>query len=203
MRHSYRPAIPPPPQASRTQVLEHLGLVAGLCEALGLTAVIDRATKQDPDMRMVTAGHAVTAMVLNGLGCINHQRYRIPHCFHTKPLARLMAPGIQARHLHDDTRGRALATRDNFGGTALYRRLAATAARRLRLRRTFRPRETTSLPVDGRSNSAPPPDAQGVPIPQGSRRDHRPERNHVRGEGGRGAPSRYPGVAAAPAWQES
>jgi Domain of unknown function (DUF4277) len=50
MRHSYRPAIPPPPQPYRTQVLDHLGLVAEMFEELGITEVIDRATKQDPEM---------------------------------------------------------------------------------------------------------------------------------------------------------
>ena len=55
MRHSYRPAIPPKPQPYRTQVLDHLGLVAGMFEELGITEVIDRATKQDPAMRIVTA----------------------------------------------------------------------------------------------------------------------------------------------------
>lgn len=37
MRHSYRPAIPPKPQPYRTQVLDHLGLVAGMFEELGVT----------------------------------------------------------------------------------------------------------------------------------------------------------------------
>ena len=68
MRPSYRPDIPPPPQPYRTQVLDHLGLVAGMFEELGITEVIDQATQQNPEMRIVTAGHAVKAMVLNGLG---------------------------------------------------------------------------------------------------------------------------------------
>ena len=67
MRHSYRPDIPPQPQSYRTQVLDHLGLVAGMFEELGITEVIDRTTQQDPEMRIVTVGHAVKAMVLNGL----------------------------------------------------------------------------------------------------------------------------------------
>ena len=32
MRHAYRPAIPPQPQPYRTQVFDHLGLVAGMFE---------------------------------------------------------------------------------------------------------------------------------------------------------------------------
>jgi len=147
MRHSYRPAIPPPPQPYRTQVLDHLGLVAGMFEELGITEVIDRATKQDPEMRIVTAGHAVKAMGLNGLGFLNQQLYLVPHFFQNKPLARLIAPGIQASHLHDDTLGRALDTLYDFGVTELYCLIAATAAMRLGLTRTFSHLDTTSFHV--------------------------------------------------------
>jgi hypothetical protein len=71
MQHSYRPDIPPAPQPYRTLVLDHLDLVAGMFEERGITEVIDKATQQDPAMRMVTAGHAVKAMELNGLGFLN------------------------------------------------------------------------------------------------------------------------------------
>jgi hypothetical protein len=162
MRHLYRPDIPPPPY--RTQVLDHLGLGAGMFEERGITEVIDRATKQDPAMRMVTAGHAVKAMVLNGLGFLNHQRYLVPYFFQHKPLARLMAPGMQASHLNDDTLGCALDTLYDFGVTALYGLMAATAATRLGLTRTCSPLDTTSCHVDGRYNSAQAPDEQvGLP----------------------------------------
>jgi transposase len=78
-----------------------------MCEELGITEVMDTATKQDPEMRIVTAGPAVKAMVLNGRGFVNHQLYLVPHFFHNKPTSRLIAPAIPARHLNDDTLGRA------------------------------------------------------------------------------------------------
>jgi Domain of unknown function (DUF4277) len=87
-----------------------LGLVAGMFAELGITEVIERATQQDPEMRIVTAGHAVKAMVLNGLGFLNPQLSLVPHFFQHKLLSRLIAPGMQASHLHDDTLGRALDT---------------------------------------------------------------------------------------------
>ena len=65
-------------------------------------------------------------MVLNGLGFINEQLYLVPHFFHNKPISRLIARGIQASHLNDDTLGRALDTLYDFGVTALYRLIAAT-----------------------------------------------------------------------------
>jgi transposase len=166
MRHSSRPDIPPQPQPYRTQVLDHWGLVAGMFEELGITEGIDRAPKQAPEMRIGTAGHAVTAMGLNGLGVFNQQLYLVPHFFQNKPLSRLIAPGIQASHLHDDTLGRALDTLYAFGVTALYCLIAATAATRLGLTRTVSHRDTTSFPGEGRYNSAQPPDEQGGHITQ-------------------------------------
>ena len=179
MRHSYRPAIPPKPHPYRTQVLDHLGLVAGMFEELGITEVIDQATKQDPEMRIVTAGHAVKAMVLNGLGFLNQQLYLVPHFFQNKPSSRLIAPGIEASHLKDDTLGRALDTLYEAGLTALYSLIAATAATRLGLTPTFSHLDTTSFHVDGRYNSAEAPDEQVVHITHGYSRDHRPDLNQV------------------------
>src|SRR5262247_1651415 len=179
MRHSYRPAIPPQPQPYRTQVLDHLGLVAGMFEELGITQVMDQATQQNPEMRMVTAGHAVKAMVLNGLGFLHQQLYLVPHFFQHKPISRLIAPGIQASHLHDDTLGRALDTLYDFGVTALYSLIAATAATRLELTPTFSHLDTTSFHVDGRVNSDRAPAERVVHITQAFSRDHRPDLNQV------------------------
>ena len=179
MRHSYRPDIPPKPQSYRTQILDHLGLVAGMFEELGITEAIDQATQQNPEMRMVTAGHAVQAMVLNGLGFLNQQLSLVPPFFQHKPISRLLAPGIEASHLNDDTLGRALDTLYDFGVTALYSLIAATAATRLGLTPTFSHLDTTSFHVDGRYNSAEAPDEQVVHITQGYSRDHRPDLNQV------------------------
>jgi transposase len=167
------------PQTYRSQMLDHLGLVAGMCDELGITEVIDKATKQDPEMRIVTAGHAVKAMVLNGLGFINQQLYLVPHFFHNKPISRLIAPGIQASHLHDDTLGRALDTLYASGVTELYSLIAATAATRLGLAPTFLHLDSTSFHVDGRYNSDKAPPEQVLHVTRGYSRDHRPDLNQV------------------------
>jgi transposase len=179
MGHSYRPDIPSPPQPYRTQVLDHLGLVAGMCEELGITEVMDHATQQDPAMRIVTAGHAVKAMVLNGLGFINQQLYLVPHFFQNKPISRLIAPGMQASHRNDDTLGRALDTLYAVGVTELSSLIAATAAQRLGLTPTFPHLDRTSFHVDGRSNSDEEPGAHVMHITRGSSRDQRPDLNQV------------------------
>ena len=94
----------------RSQVLDHLGLVAGMFDELGLGDVIDQATQQHPEMRDLTVGEAVKAMVLNGLGFINQALYLVPRFFQHKPTYRLISPRIVPEQLNDDALGRALET---------------------------------------------------------------------------------------------
>jgi transposase len=179
MRPSYRPAIPPQPQPYRTQILDHLGLVAGMFDELGIGDVLDHATHQNPEMRDLTVGEAVKAMVRNGLGFVNQALYLVPHFFQNKPTSRLISPRVTPKQLNDDALGRALDTLYAFGVTELYSLMAATAAQRLGLTSRFAHLDSTSLHVDGRYNSDEAPDAQVIHITRGYSRDHRPDLNQV------------------------
>src|SRR3989441_2322084 len=137
----------------RSQVLDHLGLIAGMFDELGIGDVIDQATQQNPEMRDLTVGEAVKAMVLNGLGFVNHALYLVPRFFHNKPTSRLIAPRVSPAQLNDDALGRALDTLSTYGVTALYSRIAAPAVKRLDLCPAYAHLDTTSLHVDGRDNS--------------------------------------------------
>ena len=162
-----------------SQVLDHLGLVAGMFDELGIGEVLDQATLQDPAMRDLTVGEAVKAMVLNGLGFINHALYLVPRFFHNKPTSRLISPRVAPAQLNDDALGRALDTLYQYGVTALYSLIAVRAAKRLGLVSTFAHLDTTSFHVDGRYNSDQAPDEQVVQITRGYSRDHRPDLNQV------------------------
>jgi len=169
----------PEPSPYSSQVLDHLGLVAGTFDALGIGDVLDQATQQNPERRDLTVGEAVKAMVLNGLGCINHALYLVPRFFQNKPTYRLISPRVAPEQLNDDALGRALDSLYESGVTELYSLIAATAAQRLGLRPTYTHLDTTSFHVDGRYNSDEPPAEQVVRITKGYSRDHRPDLNHV------------------------
>jgi len=83
----------------RSQVLDHLGLVAGMFDELGIGDIIDQATQQNPEMRDLTVGEAVKAMVLNGLGFTNQARYLVPRFFQNKPTYRLISPRVAPEQL--------------------------------------------------------------------------------------------------------
>src|SRR5918996_1660634 len=143
-----------------SQVLDHLGLVAGMFDELGIGDVIDHATQQDPEKRDLTAGEAVKAMVLNGLGFINQALYLVPRFFQNKPTSRLISPRVAAKQLNDDALGRALETLYGYGVTELYSLSAATAAKRLGLAPRFAHLDSTSFHVDRRDNSDEEPTEQ-------------------------------------------
>ena len=169
----------PDQRTYRSQVLDHLGLVAGMFDELGIGDVIDQATQQNPEMRDLTVGEAVKAMVLNGLGFINQALYLVPRFFQNKPTYRLISPRVAPEQLNDEALGRALDTPYDHGVTELYRLIAATAATHLNLSPTSRHLDRTSVHVDGRYHRDEPPSEPVVHITKGSSRDHRPDLNHV------------------------
>jgi len=74
--------------------LDHLGIVVGVCQEIGLAAWLDA---QDPDNRQqVSVGTATVAMILNGLGFSNRQLYLVPQYFANKPVEHLLGAGIKA-----------------------------------------------------------------------------------------------------------
>lgn len=94
----------------RSQVLDHRGLVAGMFDALGSGDVIDQATQHNPAMRDLTAGEAVKAMGLHGLGLINQALSLVPRFLQNKPTFRRIAPRVAPAQRKDDALGRALDT---------------------------------------------------------------------------------------------
>jgi hypothetical protein len=71
------------PRPYWSEVLDHLGLVAGMFNELGIGEVLDRTMHHTPETRLVTVGTAVKGMILNGLGFVNQQLYLVPMFFRT------------------------------------------------------------------------------------------------------------------------
>jgi transposase len=166
-------------QPYRSHSLDHLGLVAGMFDEVGIGDVLDRAPQQHPETRIVTVGNAVKAMVLNGLGIVNQQRYWVPMFFHKKPTSRLLAPGIDAQHRNDDPLGRSVEMLYAYGVTARYSLVATSAAQRLGFTPPFAHLDRTSVHVEGRYHRAEEPDTHVMHMTRGDSREHRPDLHQV------------------------
>lgn len=165
------------PYASYT--LDHLGLVSGMVDELGLVERIDSLIVQDQEQRHVSVGLAVKAMILNGLGFVNRALYLMPQFFKDKPVKRLLGPGITAEQLNDDTLGRALDELYDYGVERLYPQLAALSVNRLGLACQVGHLDATSFHVDGSYNSENEPPEDSIHLTRGYSRDHRPDLNQV------------------------
>lgn len=169
----------------KSETLEHLGLVAGMFDELGIGDLVDESVPQDLSQRNVSVGQALKAMVLNGLGFANRRLYLMPEFFRNKPTERLVGAGISPEHLNDDALGKALDTLYAFGLTELYRSIAGQAAERLGLRGSgvaMAHLDTTSFHVDGRYNSEEydlDENAGVIHVSKGYSRDHRDDLNQV------------------------
>ena len=86
--------------------LDYMGIVAGICQEIGLAAWLNRQERSN--RQQVSVGTATVAMVLNGLGFSNRQLYLVPQFIANKPVEHLLGAGITAEMLNDDCLGRTL-----------------------------------------------------------------------------------------------
>src|SRR6266571_3713804 len=127
--------------------LDHLGIVAGVCQEIGLAAWLDA---QHPGNRQqVSVGTATVAMVLNGLGFSNRQLYLVPQFFANKPVEHLLGPGITAEMLNDDCLGRTLDWLYAHDLSKLFAGMASRARRIFGIKAEQVHVDTTSFSVGG------------------------------------------------------
>ena len=77
--------------------LDHLGLIAGLVDEIGIVQKINELIGEQPG-EIVSHGQAVKAMIINGLGLVFAPLYLFPKFFEGKAIEHLMGEGIQASH---------------------------------------------------------------------------------------------------------
>ena len=137
----------PPADQYVNERLDHLGIVAGVCQEIGLAAWLDAQDEQSHER--VGVGTATVAMILNGLGFSNRQLYLVPQYFADKPVERLLGPGITAADLNDDCLGRTLDWLYAHDPTTLFAGIAAQARRVFGIRARQVHVDTTSFSVSG------------------------------------------------------
>src|SRR5438034_8587394 len=127
--------------------LDHLGIVAGVCQEIGLASWLDA---QEPGNRQqVSVGTATVAMILNGLGFSNRQLYLVPQFFANKPVEHLLGAGISAEMLNDDCLGRTLDWLYAHDLTKLFAGIASRARQVFGVKAEQVHVDTTSFSVSG------------------------------------------------------
>jgi len=109
------------------QTVNHLGIIAGLVDEIGLVEQIDQFLGRHPK-EVVSAGLVVKAMILNGLGIVSAPLYLFERFFEGKATEHLIGSGVRAEHFNDDRLGRVLDQLYLAGLTRLFVSIALKAS---------------------------------------------------------------------------
>jgi transposase len=91
----------------KVERIDHLGIVAGVIQDLGIIDMID--SRIPPDEREeITTGEAIAGMIINGLGFSDRPISLTPQFFHGKALDILIREGITPDMLNRFKLGRSL-----------------------------------------------------------------------------------------------
>lgn len=132
----------------QVQNIDHLGMVAGIIDEIGLVEQVDELLGTHPQ-ELVSLGQVLKAMILNGLGFVSAPLYLFSKFFEGKAIEHLLGTGIQAQHLNDDRLGRALDAFYKYGVTKLFTTLALSAARKFGVATERVHLDSSSISVEG------------------------------------------------------
>jgi len=155
-----------------TKRIDHLGIVAGICDEIELVATIDGAV--GTPNRKVSCGQAVKAMVLNGLGFSGKALYLVPDFLKNKPVELLLGAGLQADDFNDDTLGRSLDDLYARGITGIFTQVSRRALEVYDIELNYVHLDSSSFHVHGEYEGMRE-DTQAIRITQGYSKDHRPD----------------------------
>jgi transposase len=133
----------------RIENLDHLGIVAGICDRIGLVERVDERLGVSPD-ELVSSGQVLKAMILNGLGFLSAPMYLFSRFFEGKPTEHLLGKGVKPEHLNDDKLARVLDKLYEAGLTSLFVEVALQAANQEGIKIDRLHLDATSFGVHGR-----------------------------------------------------
>lgn len=128
--------------------MDHLGLVAGMCDELGLVNLIDQVIPPDPRAKLST-GECIKLMIINGLGFSSRPLYLEAQFFSSKPIKRLLGRELSAEDISDDSLGRALDRLYTANCEHIFSTIASKAITHFNVNPRFRHLDTTSMSVHG------------------------------------------------------
>ena len=129
--------------------LDHLGLVAGIIDELGIVETLNELVGIQPGER-VSAGVVVKAIILNGLGFVSRPLYLFTQFFQEKAVEHLLGEGIEAEHLNDDKIGRVMDKLYLKGLNNIFLIIALAAVKKYGISTHYSHLDATSFSLHGK-----------------------------------------------------
>lgn len=158
------------------QDIDHLGIIAGIIDDIGIVEIIDKELGSHPQEK-VSAGQVVKAMIINCMGFLTAPLYLFSEFFSGKATEHLIGEGIKAEYLNDSRLGRVLEQLYEYGVSLLFIKIAYVMVERFGIKIPSGHMDGTSLSVQGKyiKSEEKEGEEEAVPIKitHGYSRDHR------------------------------
>ncbi len=165
-----------------------------MVDAIGLVEIINDLIGEEKGEK-VSPGHAVKAMILNGLGFVSQPLYMFPKFFETIACEHLIGAGVKPEYLNDDKLGRVMDKLFIKGLDTIFLGIALNAAKKFNVSLSSSHLDSSSIHLHGEYKSSLPevifenPTAtetekreesaikcpKRISITHGYSRDHRPD----------------------------
>lgn len=155
-----------------TERLDHLGIIAGVIEDIGLVGLIDQRIPKHAKEEIST-GEAVAGMIINGLGFSDRPMTLTPQFFQSKAMELLFREGVAPDRFNRFKLGRALDACHDYGCDTLFSEISLQACKRNNIDCRFNSEDTTSFTLTG--DYYVDSDEHTIEITHGYSKDHRPD----------------------------
>lgn len=176
------------------QNIDHLGIVAGIIDSIGLVEIINEFLGENADEK-ISCGHVVKAMILNGLGFVSAPLYMFSKFFESRACEHLIGEGIKAEYLNDDKLGRTMDKLFSKGLSTIFLAVSLNAVKKFDISMLYSHLDSTSFHLHGeyakiltdlsdlnqsdqqinKLEIIQMPEPQEINITYGYSRDHRPD----------------------------
>jgi transposase len=131
------------------QDLDHLGIIAGIVDEIGIVEIINKEIGTD-EREKVSAGQVVKAMIINCMGFLTAPLYLFSEFFEGKATEHLIGSGVKAEYLNDSRLGRVLDQIYEYGISLLFVKIAVVMAKRFEIEPKILHIDGTSISVHGK-----------------------------------------------------
>jgi len=143
------------PQEIEIENIDHLGIVAGIIDSIGIVEIINELIGVEKDEK-VNAGQVVKAMIINGLGFVSKPLYMFPKYFETIACEHLIGAGVKPEYLNDDKLGRVMDKLFIKGLDTIFFIIALKAAQKFGVSLSTSHLDSSSMHVHGQYNTSLP-----------------------------------------------
>ncbi len=128
--------------------LDHLGIVAGLIDEIGIVDTINDKLGRD-SREKISAGTVVKAILLNGLGFVSRPLYLFSQFFQDKAIEKLLGSGIKTDYINDDKIGRVMDKLYKYGLNNLFIEVVLSVIKKFKIETKYAHLDATSFHLHG------------------------------------------------------